>query len=95
MAAATDVLFSRAQLPVRTTGMRSMASKMWATWIIMGLMVVAAALIVDLVTSSTVADYFSNTKLDREAAVRALVCAPWGCILPVGHHSGCSKDEGW
>lgn len=70
MATATDIVFSRAQLPVRTTGMQSMASKMWAPWIIMGFMVVVVALIVDLFTSSTVADYLSHTKLDRESAVR-------------------------
>ena len=71
MAATTaDIVFNRAQLPVRTTGMQSMASKMWAPWLIMGLMIVAVALIVDLFTSSTVVDYFSHTKVDREAAVR-------------------------
>ena len=70
MAAATDIAFSRAQLPVRVTGMQSMASKMWAPWIIMGFMIVVVALIVDLFTSSTVADYFSHTKIDRESAVR-------------------------
>ena len=70
MAAATDIVFSRVQLPVRTTGMQSMASKMWAPWIIMGFMIVMVALIVDLFTSSTVADYFSNTKEARDGAVR-------------------------
>ena len=53
-AATTDIMFSRAQLTVRVTGMQSMASKMWAPWIIMGFMIVAVALIVDLITSSTV-----------------------------------------
>jgi len=71
MAAATaDIMFSRAQLPVRVTDMQSMASKMWAPWLIMGFMIVAVALVVDLITSSTVADYFSNTKEAREGAVR-------------------------
>ena len=69
-AATTDIMFSRAQLTVRVTGMQSMASKMWAPWIIMGFMIVAVALIVDLITSSTVADYFSNTKVAREGAVQ-------------------------
>ena len=69
-AATTDIMFSRVQLPVRVTGMQSMASKMWAPWIIMGFMIVAVALIVDLITSSTVADYFSNTKVAREGAVQ-------------------------
>lgn len=70
MATAVDTVFSRAQLPVRVTGMQSMASKMWAPWLIMGFMIVAVALIVDLFTSSTVADYLSHTKVDRESAVR-------------------------
>ena len=57
--AAASIVFSRAQLPVRVTGMQPMASKMWAPFLIMGFMI---ALIVDLFTFSTVADYFANTK---------------------------------
>ena len=55
-------------LPVRVNGMQAMASKMWIPLIAMGFMVVVAALIVGVVVSGAAADYFSFSKLTREAA---------------------------
>ncbi len=55
-------------LPVGVSGMQAMASKMWKPFIGMGFMVVVAALIIGIVVSVTAADYFSFSKLAREAA---------------------------
>ncbi len=55
-------------LPVRVSGMQAMASKMWIPFIAMGFMVVVAALIIGAIVSTTAADYFSFSKLTREAA---------------------------
>ncbi len=55
-------------LPVQVTGMQVMASKMWIPMIAMGFMVVVAALIYGIIVSVTAADYFSFSKLTREAA---------------------------
>ena len=55
-------------LPVQVTGMQAMASKMWIPMIAMGFMVVLAALIYGIIVSTTAADYFSFSKLTREAA---------------------------
>ena len=65
-----DALFSGAQLPVKVTGMQSMASKMWIPFIAMGFMLVVAAFVVGLVNSGAAADYFGASKAVREAAVR-------------------------
>ena len=54
---------------VEMTGMQRMASKMWAPWIIMGLMIVGITFIIGLIVSSTAADYYANSKEAREAAV--------------------------
>jgi len=48
--------------------MQAMASKMWKPFIAMGFMVVVAALIIGVIVSVTAADYFSFSKLAREAA---------------------------
>lgn len=55
---------------VAMTGMQSMANKMWAPWIVMGLMIVVASFVVGIVLSSIEASYFENSKEVREAAVR-------------------------
>jgi len=56
-------------LPVQVTGMQAMASKMWIPMIAMGFMIVVVALIYGIIVSTTAADYFSFSKLTREAAV--------------------------
>lgn len=68
VSAADDVVFSGAQLPVKVTGMQSMAGKMWLPFLAMGFMVVVAAFIVGLVNSGTAAGYFEASKVTREAA---------------------------
>lgn len=55
---------------VKMTGMQSMADKMWAPWVVMGLMIVGIALVLGFVISSLEAGYFANSKEVREAAVR-------------------------
>ena len=55
-------------LPVGVSSMQAMASKMWKPFIGMGFMVVVAALIIGVIVSVTAADYFSFSKLAREAA---------------------------
>ncbi len=55
-------------LPVQVTGMQAMASKMWIPMIAMGFMIVVVALIYGIIVSTTAADYFSFSKLTREAA---------------------------
>ena len=64
-----DVVVPSTQLPVRVTGMQSMASKMWVPFIGMGFMIVVAALIIGIVASISAADWFSFAKVTREAAV--------------------------
>lgn len=63
-----DVVVSSAMLPVRTTGMQSMASKMWVPFIGMGFMIVVASLIMGIIVSVSAADWFSFSKVTREAA---------------------------
>ncbi len=55
-------------LPVQVTGMQAMASKMWIPMIAMGFMIVVVALIYGIIVSTTATDYFSFSKLTREAA---------------------------
>ena len=68
--ARNDTVFTRAQLPVNVTGMQEMASKMWAPFIAMGFMVVVATFLVGLWVSNSTADYFTASKVVREAAER-------------------------
>ena len=63
-----DVVVSQALLPVRVTGMQSMASKMWIPFIGMGFMIVVAALIIGIFASVSAADWVSFSKVTREAA---------------------------
>ena len=63
-----DLVVSPALLPVRVTGMQSMASKMWIPFIGMGFMIVVAALIIGIFASVSAADWFSFSKETREAA---------------------------
>ena len=66
--ARNETLFKPSQLPVKVTGMQGMASKMWAPFLIMGFMLLVGSFIVGLVNSSTAADYFTASKVVREAA---------------------------
>ena len=63
-----DLVVSPALLPVRVTGMQSMANKMWIPFIGMGFMIVVAALIIGIFASVSAADWFSFSKETREAA---------------------------
>jgi hypothetical protein len=54
---------------VAMTGMQSMASKMWAPFIVMGLMIVVTSLVLGFVVSSMEASYYANSKEVRDAAV--------------------------
>ena len=63
-----EMVVPDAMLPVQVTGMQAMASKMWIPLIAMGFMVVVAALVIGVIVSVTAADYFSFSKLTREAA---------------------------
>ncbi len=65
---ARNVTVPSALLPVRVTGMQSMASKMWIPFIGMGFMFVVAALVIGVIVSVTAADWFSFSKATREAA---------------------------
>ena len=67
-AAAQEIVVPDAMLPLQVTGMQAMASKMWMPFIAMGFMIVVAALIIGVIVSVTAADYFSFSKLTREAA---------------------------
>ena len=60
---------------VEMTPMQSMANKMWAPWIIMGLMIVVISFIVGIVLSGIEATYFENSKETREAATRGTAIA--------------------
>jgi hypothetical protein len=55
---------------VAMTGMQSMANKMWAPWVVMGLMIVVISFIVGIVLAGIEASYFENSKEAREAAAR-------------------------
>ena len=55
---------------VGMTGMQSMASKMWAPWVVMGLMIVVISFIIGIVLSGISGSYFENSKEAREAATR-------------------------
>ena len=68
--AAMDMAVPADQLPVKVTGMQGMASKMWMPFIGMGFMIVVAAFIIGLVSSATIADYFTASKAMREAAAK-------------------------
>ncbi len=66
--AQNEIVVSPDMLPVKVTGMQSMASKMWAPFLIMGFMIVAVAFIIGIINSSIAADYFAFSKTTREAA---------------------------
>ena len=66
--ASREMIVPAPMLPVGVSGMQAMASKMWIPFIGMGFMVVVAALIIGAIVSVTAADYFSFSKLTREAA---------------------------
>ena len=68
--AAMDMAVPADQLPVKVSGMQAMASKMWMPFIGMGFMIVVAAFIIGLVSSATIADYFTASKAMREAAAK-------------------------
>ena len=76
-----DVMFASSDLPVEVTGMQTMASKMWVPLLGMGFMIVAIAFIVGLVTSSVAGDYFTASKLTREAAVTGSTLATQQAFL--------------
>ena len=50
------------------TRMQSMASKMWAPWLVMGFMIVVISLILGAVVANVSADYFGFSKEFRETA---------------------------
>ncbi len=66
----TDIVYSAEMLPVKTTGMQAMASKMWIPFIGMGIMIIVVAFIYGLINSANAADYFGASKEAREAAAR-------------------------
>ncbi len=63
-----EMIVPAPMLPVGVSSMQAMASKMWKPFIGMGFMVVVAALIIGVIASVSAADYFSFSKLAREAA---------------------------
>ena len=63
-----EIVVPANMLPVQVTGMQAMASKMWIPFIAMGFMIVLAALVIGVIVSVTAADWFSFSKLTREAA---------------------------
>ena len=65
---AQEIVVPANMLPLQVTGMQAMASKMWIPFIAMGFMIVVAALVIGVIVSVTAADYFSFSKLTREAA---------------------------
>ena len=67
-AAAQEIVVSANMLPVQVTGMQAMASKMWIPFIGMGFMIVVVALVIGVIVSVAAADWFSFSKLTREAA---------------------------
>jgi len=66
--AVQEIVVPANMLPLQITGMQAMASKMWIPFIAMGFMAVVAALVIGVIVSVTAADYFSFSKLTREAA---------------------------
>ena len=68
--ARNEVVFSAGRLPIKVTGMQSMAGKMWIPFIGMGFMIVVISFIIGLVNSGVAADYFTASKVVREAAAR-------------------------
>jgi len=66
--AVQEIVVPANMLPLQVTGMQAMASKMWIPLIAMGFMIVVAALVIGVIVSVTAADYFSFSKLTREAA---------------------------
>ena len=65
-----DIAIPESQLPVKETGMQSMASKMWMPMIAMGFMVVLGAFIFGLFNASVTADLFDASKEARDTALR-------------------------
>ena len=63
-----EMIVPAPMLPVGVSSMQAMASKMWKPFIAMGFMIVVAALVIGVMVSVTAADYFSFSKLAREAA---------------------------
>ncbi len=55
------------------TGMQKMAAKMWGPMLVMGLMVIIAALIISIVTANFVSDYFAVPKEIRDGANATLI----------------------
>ncbi len=55
------------------TGMQKMAAKMWAPMLLMGLMVILAALIISIVKANFVSDYFAVPKEIRDGANANLI----------------------
>ncbi len=55
------------------TGMQKMAAKMWGPMLVMGLMVIIAALIVSIVKANFVSDYFAVPKEIRDGANATLI----------------------
>lgn len=53
---------------VRVTGMQAMASRMWAPFIIMGVMVVLAAFVIGVIVAQVSADYFGEAVAAQETA---------------------------
>ena len=66
--AVQEIVVPANMLPLQVTGMQAMASKMWIPLIAMGFMIVVAALVIGVIVSVTAADWFSFSKLTREAA---------------------------
>ena len=66
--APSEMVVSHDVLPVKVTGMQSMASKMWAPFLAMGFIIVVTTFIIGIVNSSIAADYFIFSKATREAA---------------------------
>lgn len=76
-----DVLFAADKLPVKVTGMQTMANKMWIPFLGMGFMIVVAAFLVGLVNSGIAADYFTASKITREAAVTGSTLATQNAFI--------------
>ena len=60
---------------VSMTGMQSLATKMWAPWVVMGLMIVVISFIIGIVLAGIEASYFENSKEVRDAATRGSTIA--------------------
>ena len=65
----TAAPYSTATRTSDMTLMQRIARKMWAPWVIMGLMIVVITFIIALFVQSAEADFFSNPKAVRDAAV--------------------------